>query len=103
MAIQIDVDRSRLQAFCRKWRVTEFAVFGSVLREDFHAASDVDVLLTFADGTNHSLLDLSAMQRELTELFGRDVDVLTRRGVEESRNPHRRQAILSSVEVIHAA
>jgi len=83
--------------------VTEFALFGSVLRSDFGPESDVDVLLSFKPEAKWSLFDLNHMHDELCDLFGREVDVLTRRSVERSDNPIRRQAILSTAEVIHAA
>jgi len=83
--------------FCRKWQVTEFALFGSVLRHDFGPDSDVDVLVSFAPDVRYSLFDLVDMQDELRVLFGRDVDLVTRRAVERSMNAWRRQAILGSL------
>ena len=104
----MSVDRATLpmeaiEAFCGRWKVRELALFGSVLRADFGPNSDVDVLLTFADDADWGLFDLARIQRDLVAVFGRDVDVLTRRGVEASRNRLRRQAILSFAEVIYAA
>ncbi len=103
MTIRISIDRSQIAEFCRKWSVTELALFGSVLREDFGPTSDVDVLVTFDAESHRTLFDLAHMQEELSQLFGREVDLLTRRSVEASRNPIRRAAILSSLEVVHAA
>ncbi|MBM4038072.1 MAG: nucleotidyltransferase [Planctomycetes bacterium] len=91
-----------IRAFCERWRARELALFGSALRDDFGPESDVDVLLSFASDAQWGLFDLARMKRELEAIFGREVDVLTRQGVEASRNPVRRQAILASVEVIHA-
>ena len=104
----MSMDRTRLPKdalgeFCRRWQVRELALFGSALRDDFGPESDVDVLLTFAEGATWGLLDLVRMQRELQSVFGRPVDVLTRRGVEASRNRWRRETILSTAEVIYAA
>jgi len=101
--IQIDISRERIAAFCRKWCVREFAVFGSVLREDFGPASDVDVMVQFDPQAHRTLFDLVEMQDELREIFGREVDLLTRRGVEQSRNYIRKKEILSTAEVIYAA
>ena len=103
MNAQIEIPREQLIDFCQRWKVKEFALFGSVLREDFRADCDIDVLLTFQPEIAWSLFDLGAMQQELAELFGRSVDILTRRGVERSHNPYRRKAILESAQVIHAA
>ena len=101
--LAIDASDDRLAAFSRRWRITEFALFGSVLREDFGPDSDVDVLVTFDPAAKWTLFDLVNMKRELSEIFGRDVDLVSRRGIESSRNPCRREAILSSARVFHVA
>jgi len=98
----IEIPHERIEQFCKKWKITEFFLFGSALREDFHADSDVDVLITFAPDARHGLFNMVRMEKELTEIFGRDVDLLTRRSVEASPNYIRRRAILNSAELIHA-
>ena len=95
--------RDALADFARRWKVTELAVFGSALRDDFGPHSDVDVLLSFADDETWSLLDLAAMKLDLEELFGRKVDVMTRRAIEKSPNWIRREAILSTAVPIYAS
>jgi predicted nucleotidyltransferase len=97
------VPREAVAEFCRKWRIAEFALFGSVLREDFSPRSDVDVLVTFSDDARWSLFDFNAMREELTAIFGRNVDLVSRRGLERSRNYLRREAILGSLEILYAA
>ena len=97
------VDKGRIAAFCRDWKVSELALFGSVLRGDFRPDSDVDVLVTFLPGARHSLFDLVRMERELAGIFGREVDLVDRTALEQSKNYIRREEILSSSEVIHAA
>lgn len=93
----------QIAEFCRKWNVSEFALFGSVLRDDFRPDSDVDVLVSFPSyEATPSLFDHVEMQDELVEMFGRPVDLLTRGGVEDSRNPVRRQAILETARVVYA-
>ena len=79
------------------------ALFGSVLREDFGPQSDIDVLLKFASPPTPGLFGIVRMERELAELFGRRVALVTRPAVENSRNPIRRQAILDDARVIYAA
>lgn len=101
MKIAIPLDRLRIEEFCRRWGVSEFSLFGSVLREDFRPDSDVDVMVSFAPGVHRTLLDLAAMQEELEGILGRNVDLLTRRGVEQARNPLRREEILSTAETIY--
>lgn len=97
----IDLPLEQIQAFCQKWQVTEFALFGSVLRDDFRADSDIDVMVVFSSAAHPTLFDLSDMEDELKQLFQRDVDLVTRKGIETSRNYLRRQAILSSTQVIY--
>ena len=99
----ISFDPDRLATFCHRWKISELAVFGSVLRDDFRRDSDVDVLVRFQSDAHWAVWDLGQMEEELTQLFGRQVDLLEWEGVEQSRNPIRRQAILSTAEVIHAA
>jgi len=95
---RLDLPYDALAAFCRKWRITEFALFGSVLREDFHPESDVDVLVGFEPEAPWSLLDVVSMRHELATLFGRQVDLVEK---ETIRNPFRRHAILSTRQVIY--
>jgi uncharacterized protein len=95
----IALPMEEIRAFCRKWKVREFSLFGSVLRDDFRPESDVDVLVSFEDDAPWSLWDLIAMRGELETLFGRRVDLIEREGL---RNPFRRQRILSTREVIYA-
>ena len=100
MPTQLDMDRDQIAAFCEKWRITEFAIFGSMLGDDFGPNSDVDVLVTFEEGAPRSLWELFTMQDELRETFGRDVDLVEKKAL---KNPFRRHHILSNYEVIHAA
>jgi uncharacterized protein len=94
---------AEIAAYCRRWQIEEFALFGSILRDTFGPASDVDVLVTFDANARWTLLDHVQMQDELRSLFARDVDLVSKRGIERSRNPIRCQAILDSAEVIYAA
>lgn len=94
---------NEISVFCRKWNILEFSLFGSVLREDFSPESDIDVLVLFHPDTHYSFFDLVHMQDELKEIFGREVDLVSKRGIEASRNPIRRKAILESAEVVYAA
>jgi len=103
MNAAIDIPVEQIADFCRRWKVTEFAFFGSVLRDDFRPDSDVDVLVDFPEDARYSLFDLVDMQDELEAIFRRKVDLTTRSGIESSRNPIRRKAILESAEVVYAA
>ncbi len=99
-AFHIDIPRTKIAQFCKKWKIREIALFGSVLRDDFRPDSDIDVLVTFSDDAKHTLFDLVHMEKELKEIFGREVDIVSRRGIESSRNYIRRNAILSSAEAV---
>ncbi len=100
MTTHIDIPMDKIRDFCRRWKIVEFSLFGSVLRDDFGPDSDVDVLVTFAEDSERSLLDHVRMVEELKSIFGRDVDMAQECLLE---NPYRRQAILNAKEVIYAA
>jgi predicted nucleotidyltransferase len=99
---RIEIPYERIAAFCRRWKITELALFGSVLREDFRPDSDVDVLVTFAPDHRWTLFDLVRMEDELSSILGRSVDLVEREAVERSPNYIRRKAILSSLEPVYA-
>ena len=96
----IDVGEEAIAEFCRRRRITELALFGSVLGEDFGPESDIDVLVTFAEDCGYSLFDLAQIQEELKGILAHEVDLVEKAGL---RNPFRRRSILSSMEVIYAA
>ena len=100
MVRPIEIPPEKLAAFCRKWKIKEFALFGSALREDFNPHSDVDVLVTFEPGAPWSLYNWPDMTDELKDIFGRNVDLIEKAGL---RNPYRRHAILTTREVIYVA
>ncbi|NJN58739.1 MAG: nucleotidyltransferase family protein [Leptolyngbyaceae cyanobacterium SL_5_9] len=90
-----------LSHFCKSHQITEFALFGSVLRDDFLPDSDIDVLVTFTPDAKISLLDLVAIQDRLSDLFQRSVDLIEKPTIEASPNWIRRQEILKSATVIY--
>jgi len=98
MSANIPLDREKIVDFCRRWKITEFALFGSVLRKDFRQDSDVDVLVTFAPDAHWGLFDHVAMEEALSAVVGRKVDLVSRRAIERSANWIRRNAILGTAE-----
>ena len=101
---QIPIDYEKIVEFCQRWKITELALFGSVLRDDFQPeSSDIDVLVSFAQDAHWTLFDLVDIEEDLQTIFQRKVDLVSRRGIERSQNPLRRQAILNSAQVIYAA
>jgi len=103
MKPRIPLDQEGIARFCRRWKITEFSLFGSVLRDDFRPDSDVDVLVSFSPEAEWGLFEHAAMQDELAEMFNRKVDLITRRAVEHSRNPLRRQIIIESAQPYYVA
>ena len=92
-----------IQQFCRRWKISELALFGSVLRTDFRPDSDVDVLVTFTDDADWGLLAHVQMQQELAALLQRPIDLISKRALERSANWLRREAILNTAQVIVSA
>jgi hypothetical protein len=101
--LPIDLPITEIMAFCYRWNITELALFGSVLREDFRSDSDIDVLVTFAPGSLRTLAATRRMQDEIKVIFGRAVDLIDRRRIERSPNYLRRKKILDSARTIYAA
>ena len=99
---RLHVTEVQIAAFCRKWAIVRFELFGSALREDFDQQSDVDILVSFHEGTRHGLSDLLSMEEELQALFGRKIDLIKRHLVEESPNWIRRRSILDSARLVYA-
>ena len=103
MSARIAIDRDKVAGFCQRWKIVKLSFFGSVLRDDFGPDSDVDVLVVFAPDAHWGLFDMVHMQEELKGILGRNVDLVSRRAIETSRNYIRRKAILSSAEVVYGA
>ena len=100
MTSSVPIPADRIADFCRKWRIQEFSLFGSVLRDDFRADSDVDVLVAFEKGVVWDFDDYDAMEAELRTIFGRKVDLVERGLIV---NPFRRAHILNNRRIIYAA
>lgn len=96
---RLQVSGSKITEFCQRWQILEFALFGSVLRDDFRADSDVDVLVTLSPDKKWSLFDLMDIQNELELMFGRSVDLLEKRSL---KNPFRKAEIMRTYQVIYA-
>ena len=92
--------RKKIADFCKRWSITEFSVFGSVLRDDFRPDSDVDVLVSIDPKAHIGLFEIVDMQIELETIFKRPVDLVEKEGL---RNPYRRREILRTAQVVYAA
>ena len=98
----IDLSVDTIKVFCQKWQITEFALFGSVLRDDFRPDSDLDVLVSFFPQAPWTILDLVTMQQELQQIVRRDVDLIEKRVIEKSENWIRRTEILNTAQVVYS-
>lgn len=103
MSPKIAIDLDAIAAFCRKWKVVELDLFGSVLRDDFRPDSDIDILVTFAPNAEWSLFDHTTMVDELADVVGRKVDLVSRKAIERSQNWLRKRAILESAEPLYVS
>ncbi|MFP4216769.1 MAG: nucleotidyltransferase family protein [Planctomycetota bacterium] len=77
MPLHIQIDQQQLAEFCRSNHIRRLSVFGSALRDDFGPDSDVDVLVEFEEEHVPGLLGMGRLQRQLSELLGRQADVRT--------------------------
>jgi len=100
MSPNIDIKMDTIKVFCKKWKIVEFSLFGSVLGDDFRAESDVDVLVDFEKDASWDLFDLVEMRDELKDIFGREIDLVEKGAI---RNPYRKRSIMKSHEVLYAA
>jgi predicted nucleotidyltransferase len=99
--MNIEIPREKIEAFCRKWKIREFALFGSVLRDDFRPDSDVDVLVEFTEDADPTYRQWLAMEDELRAMVsGRAVDLVEKAMVV---NPFRRRHILHGSTVVYRA
>ncbi|MEG4251556.1 nucleotidyltransferase family protein [Microcoleus sp. Pol10D4] len=97
IALPID----EITKFCQQWQIIELSLFGSILRDDFHADSDIDILVAFAPTANGGLLDRAQMQEKLEAILSRRVDLISKRAIDRTSNPIRRQEILSTAQTIY--
>jgi len=100
---KIQLPFKQIEDFCRRWKIKELALFGSVLRDDFRPDSDVDVLVTFEPDAGITFDNWMEMQDEVEKMFGRKVDLIERKIVERSENYIRRRHILQSLEPVYVA
>lgn len=95
-----NIDENALFAVLKKYKIKELYLFGSVLREDFSANSDIDILVVFQDNSNYSLFEFFDLKEELELCLKRKVDLVEKEGI---ANPYRRKEILATARRIYAA
>ena len=99
---RIIIPKKKIGESCLRWKVAEFSLFGSVLRDDFRPESDVDVLVAFAPDAKANLFDLVEMQDELKAIFKRKVDLVEKQAIVDSPNYIHRKSILANTKVVYA-
>ena len=100
MNTKLSLPKEKIEEFCLRWKIDEFSLFGSVLREDFDLDSDIDILVSLSEDADLDLYDWITMIEELEEIFGREIDLVEKSTL---RNPFRRHAILTNREIIYAS
>jgi len=96
---RIHIDKKRLVPFCRQHHIRKLSFFGSVLRDDFRADSDVDVMVEFEPDCAPGLIGFAGIEMELEELVGRKVDLNTPRFFSGLL----RDRVMAEAEVMYAA
>ncbi|AFZ37512.1 DNA polymerase beta domain protein region [Stanieria cyanosphaera PCC 7437] len=98
---RLGISTEKIAQFCQRWHITELLLFGSVLSDQFHAQSDIDILIRFAPNARQGLLTLAKIKHELEETTGRRVDLALKESIENSENWIRRHEILKTAQVIY--
>ncbi len=99
MPLRIEVPQAEIARYCRENKIARLRAFGSVLRDDFTPESDVDLLVAFEPNARISLLDYVRIKRELSELLGRDVDLVSEKGISK----YIRDEVFAEAEAVFAA
>jgi len=98
MKSRVSIPQDQIEAFCRRHHIRRLAFFGSVVRDDFRPESDVDVLVEFEPGHVPGLA-FFRMQRELSDMLGRKVDLNT----PQDLSRYYREEVLAEAEVVYDA
>lgn len=98
---RLRISRNDIANFCQNWGITEMALFGSVLREDFQPCSDIDFLITFAPNARQGLLTLAKIKHELELMLDRPVDLALKDSIKTSENWIIRREILTTAQIIY--
>ncbi|MDJ0899296.1 MAG: nucleotidyltransferase domain-containing protein [Xenococcus sp. MO_188.B8] len=98
---RLGVSLLTMAQFCQRWQITELALFGSVLRDDFNPSSDLDFLVTFSPNAKIGLAEVDEMEKELINMTKRKIDLIWKQSIEASQNWIRRRHILETAKVIY--
>ncbi|MFB0524915.1 MAG: nucleotidyltransferase family protein [Phycisphaerae bacterium] len=101
--LNLGIGAEKIADFCRRWKISRLAIFGSAVQGELRPDSDIDLLVTFHSDADWTMFDHFTMEEELSCLFGREVDLVSIRALEENQNPIYRRKILDSARQIYAA
>ncbi len=96
-------EREAVLRLCQRWKIQSLDYFGSILTDRFNPESDVDLLVAFDSTAQWGLFDHAQMEADFEALLGRRVDLVSKRAIEQSRNPYRKGEILGSKQEFYAA
>lgn len=98
---RLGITPAQLAQFCQTTHITELALFGSILRDDFRPDSDIDILVTFSPDCTIDLMGFVQLEYDLEDWLNREVDLVEKETVKQDRNWIRRKEILSNYQVIY--
>lgn len=101
LPLKLKFDQRKVEELCLSRGISRLELFGSALREDFRETSDIDLLATVRSDAELTLLDWADLQQKLSQIFGRAVDLVSRRAIERSKNLFRRDSILSTALLLY--
>ncbi len=101
--IKIDYNRPQFELICKKYMIKEISLFGSVMRDDFNSESDVDLLIEFLPEARITLFKYQQLREELETLFGRRVDLVSKKELVSSSNRYRKAGILANINMIYGS
>jgi predicted nucleotidyltransferase len=99
--LSLDAIRAAIRPVCENSQVSRIDLFGSAARGDVHPESDVDLMVEFLPDSQVGLFEMGALKEDLEDQLGCQVDLVSRRAVEQSRNPFRRSAILTNAVPVY--
>jgi uncharacterized protein len=94
------IEDNLFYSLIKKYSLSEVALFGSVIREDYSDNSDIDILISFTANSKKSLFDIINLKYDFECILNRKVDVIEKSAL---KNPFRKNEILKTARVIYAA
>jgi uncharacterized protein len=93
---RLGLSMPEIATFCQRWHITELPLFGSVLGDQFHSDSDIDILIRPTPNTRQGLLTLAKITHDLEASTGRVVDIALKEAMGNGENWIRRNKILKT-------